>query len=495
MFMAILDIQIVATSLPAIQRALDLPPDQMSLVQTAYLIAEVIAIPLTGFLTRVLTLRWLFAGAIVVFTIASVGCAASTDLTDLVAWRIVQGFAGGVMIPAVFTAVFRLFPGPGQSAATTIAGVLAVLAPTLGPIAGGFITEAFDWRWLFLINVAPGVAALAAGLLFLPREPADLGHARRLDVLGLALVAVGLASLELGLKEAPSAGWAAASTLLWLAAAATGLAAFVLRALRTEYPVVDLRVLADRDFALGCALSFLTGVGLYGMVYLMPVFLAYVRGHGAFEIGRIMLVTGAAQLVAAPLVVFLERRIPAGHLTAFGFIVFGIGLGMSVFGTPATDFAEMAVPQALRGFGVMFCLLPPTRFALGRLAPERVANASGLFNLMRNLGGAVGIALLDTILFGRTLTHGDALAARLRAGDRATAEFVGGLPLERFTGAPVEADPETVARIQPLVERAAVTVSVNEAWALLALAALLGAGLVLVFRPKTAPGGPSGPSH
>ena len=156
MFMAILDVQVVATSLPTIQSALAIPPDQMSWVQTAYLIAEVIAIPLTGFLTRLLTMRWLFVLAITVFTLASLGCATSESFTALVAWRVLQGFAGGTLIPAVFCAVFLLFPSHRQGIATTLAGVLAVLAPSVGPIVGGWITDTYSWHWLFLINILPG---------------------------------------------------------------------------------------------------------------------------------------------------------------------------------------------------------------------------------------------------------------------------------------------------------------------------------------------------
>jgi MFS transporter, DHA2 family, multidrug resistance protein len=190
MFMAILDVQVVATSLPTIQSALNIPPDQMSWVQTAYLIAEVVAIPLTGFLTRLLSMCWLFVLSVSVFTLASVGCAASDTFPALIAWRVLQGFSGGTLIPAVFAAVFLLFPLARQGLATTFAGVLAVLAPTVGPIVGGWITETYSWHWLFLINVAPGIiSAIVAGIL-LPKEPMRLGEARRLDVLSLALLAI-----------------------------------------------------------------------------------------------------------------------------------------------------------------------------------------------------------------------------------------------------------------------------------------------------------------
>src|ERR1039457_2665035 len=185
MFMAILDVQVVSTSLPTIQRALAIPPDQMSWVQTAYLIAEVIAIPLTGFLTRLLSMRWLFVSALIVFTLASIGCATSVSFHILIGWRVLQGFSGGTLIPAVFSAVFLLFPVQRQGIATTFAGVLAVLAPTVGPIVGGWITQTYSWHWLFLIDVIPGlVSAVLAGFL-LPKAPPRLDEARTLDILSL----------------------------------------------------------------------------------------------------------------------------------------------------------------------------------------------------------------------------------------------------------------------------------------------------------------------
>src|SRR6266481_5625957 len=202
MFMAILDIQVVATSLPAIQRALAISPDAMSWIQTAYLIAEVIAIPLTGLFTRVLTLRWLFVTAVTVFTLASIGCAFSGSFAVLLVFRVVQGFSGGVLIPAVFSAVFLLFPPRLHAAATTIGGVVAVLAPTIGPVVGGWITDTWSWPWLFLINVIPGLIAAAATPLLLPRQDADLSELKKLDMVSLVVLAAALAGLEIGLKEA-----------------------------------------------------------------------------------------------------------------------------------------------------------------------------------------------------------------------------------------------------------------------------------------------------
>ncbi|MGO4386194.1 DHA2 family efflux MFS transporter permease subunit [Microvirga sp. 2YAF29] len=480
MFMAILDIQVVATSLPEIRSALDIPLDQMSWVQTAYLIAEVISIPLTGWLTRMLTMRGLFVTAIAVFTMISIGCAGSAGFASLAVWRVLQGFAGGTLIPLVFSAVFLLFPKKVEAVATTIAGVLAVLAPTLGPVVGGWITQTYSWHWLFLINVIPGLVAGLTGLLCLPRERANFGIARAFDWIALLGVALALAALEIGLKEAPHRGWLSPSVLaIFVFCVASG-SLFVLRSLRRAAPIVSLSNLRDRRLAVGCALSFLTGIGLYGSVYLMPVFLSFVRGHGALRIGEIMLVTGAAQLVTAPLVLRAERHVTAATLTIIGFVLFGIGLGLSAFQPRDADFHEMFWPQVIRGIAIMLCLLPPTRLALGHLSAERVPDASSLFNLMRNLGGAIGLALIDTILWTRGPEHAQTLLDRLKAGDLDAARAIG-IP-ESFLAGPLPSpdDPMVQVYVRPLLESAGLAAATNEAWAMLAGLVLLGPVILIL---------------
>ncbi|WP_414645659.1 DHA2 family efflux MFS transporter permease subunit [Bradyrhizobium sp. 27S5] len=485
MFMAILDIQVVATSLPTIQRALAISPDAMSWIQTAYLIAEVIAIPLTGLFTHALSLRWLFVIAVSLFTVASVGCAFSGGFAVLLTFRVVQGFSGGVLIPAVFSAVFMLFPARLHAVATTIGGVVAVLAPTVGPVVGGWITQTWSWPWLFLINVLPGAIAASVTSLLLPKQGLHLRAFSRLDGWSLVLLAAALASFMIGLKEAPQRGWLSMLCVSLLIGSIAGMALLIRRTLRAAYPIAQLTLFRRRSFAAGCALSFCLGIGLYGSTYLMPVFLGFVRRHDAFEIGSIMLVTGVAQLIAAPLAAILESRIGARWLTGAGFALFALGLGLSAFQPRTADFDEMFWPQIVRGVAIMFCLLPPTRIALGALPEAEVADASGLFNLMRNLGGAIGIALIDTILYGRSWIYGEDFRARLLAGDVSAAQAIGLDPkllIDRLPGPPDEA---TIAFVRPLVERASLALTVNEAWAMLACVAIVGLLLVPLARDRT----------
>ena len=486
MFMAILDIQIVTTSLPSIRAALDLTPDRMVWIQTAYLTAEIVAIPLTGYLLRLLGMRTLFVAAISVFTLASAACAASSGFNSLIAARIVQGFAGGTLIPAVFAAVFLLFPERQQGLATTLAGASAVLAPTVGPVVGGWITQTWSWHWLFLINVLPGVAAaLGAAWLLRLAAATERAHAT-FDATALIALAAALTALELALKDAPGLGWGSGLVVGELALMISAGALFTRRTLHSADPLVELRLLKDRNFAVGSAFSFVLGIGLFGSTYLMPFFLGLVRGHGALEIGQIMLVTGLAQLLSAPLAVALERRVDARVLTLFGFALFGAGLLLSAFQTAETDAAAMVLPQVLRGAAIMFCLLPPTRLALGRLPPDQVADGSGLFNLMRNLGGAIGLALIDTIIFTRSPHYAALIEARLRAGDVATAISIG-IPRDAFLenlGEPI--DDITTEMVRPLVEKAALVHAINDAWLAIGLITVLALALVWLVRRRGA---------
>ena len=483
MFMAILDVQIVSTSLPNIQNALSIDPDQMSWIQTAYLIAEVVAIPLNGFLTRTLTMRWLFVSGIILFTLASIGCALSGNFSELLAWRIVQGLAGGALIPLIFSAVFILFPGNLQGIATTAAGVVAVMAPTVGPMVGGWITESYSWHWLFLINVIPGIVAAGLAASLLPREDTQFRQIRTLDVMSLLMMAIGLAAMEIALKEAPKRGWADAVVLGLAALSAAALAGFVERTWHKAVPLVNLGNFKELNFTIGCLLSFILGFGLFGSVYLMPLFLAYVRGHSAFVIGTMMLATGVAQIIVAPIAVFLEQRMDARVLTALGYGVFAIGLGYSAFQTPATDGDEMFWPQIIRGVAIMFCILPPTRLALGNLPHHRIPDASGLFNLMRNLGGALSLALIDTVIYSRVTTHGVNLANRLLAGDAQAAAFVG-IPLEQLRGEGMAGiGVSAQAMFSPLVAKAALVQAINDAWAMIALITLISLVIVPFARP------------
>jgi MFS transporter, DHA2 family, multidrug resistance protein len=482
MLMAILDIQIVASSLPDIQVGLHLRFSQLSWVQTAYLMAEIVAIPLTGWLTRLLSTRGAFVAGVSGFTLASIACAASGSFWELVPARVVQGFCGGLLIPLVFSAIFLMFPPPQRPRATALAGAMAMLAPTLGPTVGGFITDRYSWHWLFLINVGPGILVALLVALLVDIDRGDRRSFGAVDLWALPLLALSLASLEIILKEAPSRGWSDPPILLLIGLCLGSGIWAVRRCQRHPRPLIDLACLRDRNFVLGCCFSFALGIGLYGATYLLPVFLGVVRFYEAFDIGLIMIVTGATQLLVAPLAAYLEPRVDARLLTLAGYGLLAAGLIGNGFMNSGTDFWGLFWQQIARGAAVMLCLLPSTALALDALPPARVPNASGVFNLMRNLGGAIGLALIDTIIERRTPEHVRALVARLQAGDPAAARFVG-LPTERFTGVPfAHIDKATQELVAPLVRRAAFAASIDDAWIFIGGLVLLSLLLLPLMR-------------
>ncbi|HZB90106.1 MAG TPA: DHA2 family efflux MFS transporter permease subunit [Stellaceae bacterium] len=482
MLMAILDIQIVASSLPEIQVGLHLPLAQLTWVQTAYLMAEIVAIPLTGWLTRVLSTRGAFVVGVAGFTAASVACALSTGFWSLIPARVAQGFCGGLLIPLVFSAVFLIFPSALRPRATAIAGAMAMLAPTLGPTVGGFITDRYSWHWLFLINVGPGILVALLAALLVDCDRAERGSLGSVDLWSLPPLAVFLGTLEVVLNEAPRRGWGDPLMLL-LTLLCLGCGVWTIRRCLTHSrPLIELECFRDRNFALGCGFSFALGLGLYGATYLLPVFLGVVRYYEALDIGLIMIVTGAAQLAMAPLAAWLEPRVEARVLLLAGYGLFAVGLIGNGFMTFATDFWGLFGQQLARGAAVMLCILPSTALALEALPAARVPNASGCFNLMRNLGGAIGLGLIDTIIQNRTPAHIKALVARLQAGDPAAARIVG-LPTERFTGVPItHIDQATRDVIAPLVRRAGLVAALNDAWLFIGVLVLVSLLLLPLMR-------------
>lgn len=476
MFMAILDIQVVVTSLPLMEEALKIGADEMSWIQTSYLIAEVVAIPLTGLLMRVLTMRWLLVFALLTFTLASLGCAASSGFYDLLVWRVLQGIAGGLMIPLVFSSIFLLFPvGTQQTAATTLGGFLAVLAPTLGPVAGGWITEHYSWHWLFLINIVPGIVALCVAIFTLPKRKMNFTLLQSLDWLSLLWMALALSILLIGLKEAPARGWTSPIVLICLLAVPL----FSWLLWMRPNPAIMFHLLEDRALAFGCALSFILGFCLFGTVYLMPIFLAFVRGHGPLEIGVVTLVSGAAQLLAAPFVVQMDRRFNARILSALGFGMFAVGLFMSSKQTINSDYDAMFWPQVMRGLSIALCILPPIRFALALTPLDKIGDASGLFNVTRNIGGAIGIALIDTIIFSRSSSYSDLVLDQMKTTPDIAAKLLG-MPVADL---PAADDAMGLMGIMDAVQGFGLTMAINDCWLLLGCVALIALPLLIILGP------------
>lgn len=406
MFMAILDIQIVSASLAEIQAGLAASSDEISWVQTSYLIAEVIMIPLSGFLSRALSTRWLFVAAATGFTIMSFMCATATSINEMIVYRALQGFLGGGMIPTVFAAAYSVFPRSKLPIVSPMIGLVATLAPTIGPTIGGYLTDLFSWHWLFLVNIVPGIFVIIATATLVDFDEPDFKLLDRFDWWGLLFMAGFLGSLEFVLEEGPTNDWFQDEAIFIFAIVGTVSAvAFFARVFMARDPVVDLRSFTNRNFSVGSAFSFVVGIGLYGLTYLYPLYLARVRGYSALMIGETMFVSGLAMFLCAPIAGRLMTKVDPRAMIGVGFLAFALGTWQVTGLTKDWDFWELLMPQILRGVGIMMAMIPINNISLGTLPPAQLKNASGLFNLMRNLGGAVGLALINTVLNDRWDLH------------------------------------------------------------------------------------------
>src|SRR3984885_236383 len=466
MFMSILDIQIVSASLTDIQAGLSASSTEVTWVQTAYLIAEVIAIPLSGFLSRALGTRLLFAISASGFTIASFLCGFASSIEQMILWRAIQGFLGAGMIPTVFASAYTVFPRSKFYIVGPIIGLVATLAPTIGPTVGGYITDAMSWHWLFFINIVPGIGITIGVLALVDFDQPNFKLLDRFDWFGLIAMAGFLGSLEYVLEEGPQYEWLQdTSVAVCATVGAVSAIAFFWRVLTAEEPIVDIRAFKDRNFAVGCLISFCVGIGLYGLTYIYPRYLAEVRGYSALQIGETMFVSGATMFITAPIVGRLMLKIDMRYIIAFGLVVFALGSYQMTWMTRDYDFYELMLPQILRGIGMMLAMVPTNNIALGMLPPDRVKNASGLFNLTRNLGGALGLAVINQVLNERTDLHISRLQERVHWGNTTATETLTMLA-QKFVGAG-DASLMAMKQLSQIVHRQAVVMGYGDAFFML----------------------------
>ncbi|QYM74039.1 DHA2 family efflux MFS transporter permease subunit [Pseudochrobactrum sp. Wa41.01b-1] len=459
MFMAILDIQIVSASLAEIQAGLGASSDEISWVQTSYLIAEVVMIPLSGFLGRLLSTRVLFTVSAAGFTAASVLCATATNIEQMIVYRAIQGFIGGGMIPSVFAAAFTIFPPSKRSIVSPIVGLVATLAPTVGPTIGGYLSHAFSWHWLFLVNVGPGILVAIAAWNLIDFDKGDKSLLAKFDWWGLAGMAAFLGSLEYVLEEGPRNDWFQDSHIVIMTIVlVAGALMFFYRAFTAEEPIVDLSAFRNMNFALGSSFSFIMGVGLYGLTYLYPLYLGSIRGYDALMIGEALFVSGLAMFMTAPLAGFLSTRMDPRLMMMIGFIGFAAGTYLMTGLTADWDFYELLLPQILRGCSMMLCMVPINNLALGTLHPSHIKNASGLFNLMRNLGGAIGLAVINTMLMRRGDLHYAQLSEHLNWGNREAQEMLANLTA-KFNAAGMDGANIALMKLSGMVRQQATLMS------------------------------------
>jgi DHA2 family multidrug resistance protein len=335
MFMSILDIQIVSASLAEIQAGLGAGSDEIAWVQTSYLIAEVIMIPLSGALARILSTRILFSFSAAGFTLASALAATATNIDQMIVYRAIQGFIGGGMIPSVFAAAFTIFPPSKRNIVSPIIGLVATLAPTIGPTIGGYISHAMSWHWLFLVNVVPGIIVTAVTFGLIDFDKPDFKLLKKFDWWGLFWMALFLGTMEFVLEEGNNKDWFNDEHIVMgTVAMVTGGFFFFHRVFRVDFPVVDLRAFSNANFAFGSLFSFVMGVGLYGLTYLYPVYLGRIRGYDSMMIGETMFVSGAAMFLTAPVAGALSSKLDPRVMMMIGFAGFAAGTYSMTFMTP-----------------------------------------------------------------------------------------------------------------------------------------------------------------
>lgn len=483
-FMAILDIQIVAASLPQIQAGVGASADQVSWIQTAYLIPEVVMIPLSAYLSRLWGTQRVFMASCAGFLIMSVLAGMSTNIDMMILFRALQGFVGGAMVPTVFATAFTAFPPDKRITANVVTGMIVTLAPTVGPTLGGHLTEWLNWRWLFFINVIPGLLSLALVWRYGDFDKGDKRLATNFDWFGLAVMAAFLMSLQYVVEEGAKDNWFEDDTILWLTVLTviTGVT-FVWRQLTYFRPIVQLKAFADRNFALGIIMTSVSGAALYGGTFLMPLYLGRIRHFSAAEVGTTMLVSGLAMFITGPLagrwVRQIDPRIPM--FCGFCMIAWGMWLGHAV--TDQWGFVEFAALQAFRGVGVMIAMIATTQLTMSTLAPEMIKDASGLVNLSRNVGGAIGMAMLSTNLSTRTAVHMSELSAKVSYASVEAQAMLSGLTARMLQLG--VADPDGAARkaFQYMISQKAQVLAFGDGFALLAVGALAAAVLALFTAP------------
>jgi DHA2 family multidrug resistance protein len=497
-FMALLDIQIVASSLQDIGGGLSAAQDEISWVQTAYLIAEIIVIPLSGWLTRVFSTRWLFAASAAGFTVTSLLCGLAWNIESMIVFRALQGLLGASMVPTMFTSSFYFFQGPRRVYSAAVVGTIASIAPTLGPVIGGWITDTWDWHWLFYVNLLPGIVVTILAALLVRIDEPDLSLLKQADYTGIALMAAALGTLEYVLEEGSRWNWFDDRTIrncAWISAVAGVL--FLVRSLTFARPVVDLRALKNRNFAVGCFLSFVTGIGIFSTIYLTPLFLGYVRGFSAWQTGIAIFSTGAAALIGTPIYVLLARKVDTRWLMMFGLALFGVSMWTFSYITSDWSGDELLVPQILRGFPQVFAVAPAVTLGLGSLPPERLKYASRLFNMMRNLGGAVGIAVCGAILNARTNFHFDMIASHLTPANGPMTRLIAGLA-ERYEAIPGSLEAGHLAALKTLWQlayRQAATLAYADAFRAIMVAFIVATLLVPLLRKAAAAPASGAVSH
>jgi DHA2 family multidrug resistance protein len=416
-FMAILNIQITNASLLNIEGGIGTGVDNGSWISTSYLIGEIVVIPLTDFLSRVFSFRRYMLASASLFAAFSVACAFAHDLPSMIAMRGLQGFAGGVLIPMAFTLVLTKLPKPQQPIGLAIFALSVTFAPAIGPTIGGYLTENYGWQTIFFVNVLPTIVMVTALYLTLERQPMQFRLLKEGDWAGIATMAIGLAAFQTVLEEGNKDDWFSSPFILRLALVAlVSLSLFVWIELTIEKPLIRLRLLTQRNFGFGTISVTLLGFALFGSVYILPAYLGQAQGYNAEQIGAVLAWTGLPQLILIPLVPKLMQRFDARYIAFTGLMIFAYSCFMNTAMSPDYAGDQLWIPNIVRAIGQAMVLTPLTSVTTGNTAPQDAAAASGISNMLRNLGGAIGTAVLATVITKREQFHSNIIGQSVTLG-------------------------------------------------------------------------------
>ncbi len=479
--MAMLDISIVNVALTDIRASFGTPLDQIGWVSTGYMMANVVVIPMTGWLQRRFGYRRYFAGSILLFTAASALCGTAWSLPSLVGFRVLQGVGGGAIIPTAQSILFARYPREEHSMAGGIFGLGAVTGPLLGPTVGGWLIDVSSWHWIFLVNLPVGIVAAGLAYRFI-EEPGYARPDEPIDAFGIGLLAVGMATLQYVLEEGNRDGWDSNEIRVIATVAVIALVTFVVHELETPHPVVDLRVFANRSYSAGTGINFLLGVALFSGSYLFSLYCGVVMRYSALDTGKIFLVAGLVQIVLMPLIGKFSGRADGRALVAFGVLAACLSLWMNGHLTSQAGFWDLAKPQMVRAFALGFVFIPLSVITLSDLSPSVRGNATGLFNLTRELGGSIGTAWMSVSIDNASKLYGAHMGEAINAYNPIANEQRAAL---EGVAATLPDPTQTATSILSLrVQLQSLIRSFNDSF--LAVAAAFAAGLFLVLLLKQA---------
>ncbi|HTO87218.1 MAG TPA: DHA2 family efflux MFS transporter permease subunit [Thermoanaerobaculia bacterium] len=483
----LVDTSIVNVALPQMMGNLGATLDDVGWVVTAYVVANVIVVPMTGFLSALFGRRAYFAGSIVLFTVASFFCGHATNIWELVAFRFVQGIGGGALLSTSQSILVETFPPEELGLANALFGLGVVVGPTVGPTLGGWITDNYSWPWIFYVNLPIGIVATLLTLSFI-REAKHGREVGSIDWAGIGLLVVGIGSLQIFLERGEREDWFAATYITVLAIlSAVGVVGFIARELTAEHPVVDLRVLKDRSLAVGTLFTFILGFGLYSSVFIFPVFAQNLLGFTAMQTGLILLPGGVATVFMMPIVgKLLQRGFPTQLMNASGFICFFLFTNILSRSTLASGRQDFFWPLILRGAGLALLFVPLTTLALSGLRGKDIPQGAGLTNMMRQLGGSFGVALIATYIQKRSWSHRQTLLEHVTIYDPALREryqaIVAGLMAKGATL--VEAQQRAYAALEGMVARQTFLLTYMDAFRIVGVFFLCCIPLLLLFKRR-----------